>query len=92
MTNSTTSSETPAGQPSSSLTHIHLGSAGPVEVTALADRTAVLNLGAHPARLAIFFPDLQTLWTTLVEGERQAAHLATEPPVDPTVVGDGSAS
>jgi hypothetical protein len=76
----------------SSQTFFNVEGADTVQVKALDTGAAVLSLGAHPARLAIFFPDLQTLWAFLIEGERQAAHLATEPPVDPTVVGDGSAS
>ncbi len=79
---------------SSANIHLNLEDPGPVEVTVIEDSgTAVLSLGAYPARVAIFFPDLQTMWAALVEAERQAAHLATEPPVDPTVVGDdGGAS
>lgn len=91
MPTSTPSSESPARRTPSSMTHVHLGS-DPciVEVTSIEDGTAVLTLGAHPARAAIFFPDLQALWAALVEAERQAAHLATQPAVDPTVVADDS--
>lgn len=87
-TSDQTSSET---RPTSSANiHLNLEEPGPVDVKVLGSTTAVLAIGARPARVAIFFPDLQALWATLVEAERQAAHLATQPAVDPTVVADDS--
>lgn len=91
MPTSTPSSESPARRTPSSTTHVHLGS-DPciVDVTTAIDGVgAVLTLGPYPVRVAIFFPDLQALWAALVEAERQAAHLATQPEVD-TVVRDAA--
>jgi hypothetical protein len=86
----TSTDQLPGGLPKSRATiNFHVDADVHVEVGVLDTGVVTLEIGApvSSARLNIFAPGHQALWALLVEAERQLAHLANEPPVDPTVVG-----
>lgn len=90
-TDQPTSDHIPVDLPKSRATiNFHVDADVDVQVGDLTDGAVTLEIGAamSPARLVIFARGRQALWGLLVEAERQLAHLATEPAVDPAVVAD----